>query len=84
MNEHTHEHEDMHSHGIEGRDLEVLSLLLGHWADHNKDHAAEYQKWVDKLEADGKNEVADCIKEAIALMAQADEHLIAAKAKLVK
>ncbi len=82
--DHGHDGEHGHSHGSSVRVLYVLALLLDHWAAHNQDHAVEYQKWVDKLTADGKMDVAGAITEAIALMAQADEHLRAAKKKLTE
>lgn len=82
--EHGHDHDHAHSHGGEGKDIEILGLLLDHWADHNQEHAKEYKNWVDKMNAVGKTEVSKAIEEAIALIGQADEHLMEAKKALVK
>ena len=85
---HDHEHEPdhghAHSHEGEGKDIEILGLLLDHWADHNQEHAKEYKNWVDKMNAVGKTEVSKAIEEAIALIGQADEHLMEAKKALIK
>lgn len=86
--EHTHTHP--HSHDGEhtytqipqDRDMEVLGLLLDHWVVHNQDHAKEYMKWIEKLESDGKPETAGCIRKAVDLMSQADQHLAEAKKTL--
>ncbi len=81
--EHTHSHD--HVHSVEGgKDVEILNLLLDHWVSHNQEHAKEYKNWMDKMNAAGQTEVAQGISEAIALMAQADEHLLNAKKALVK
>jgi hypothetical protein len=91
---HEHPHGDMtlcHSHGeqdgtgccggqdIENKDIEILTLLLDHWVAHNQDHAMEYNTWVEKMNRLGKNDVAEKLIEAIALMSEADKHLIEAK-----
>ncbi|MGV8905267.1 MAG: hypothetical protein ACOH15_01575 [Acetobacterium sp.] len=68
---------------IEKKDIEILSILLDHWVTHNQDHAMEYNTWVEKMNRLGKNEVAEDIIEAMALMAEADKHLIAAKKDLL-
>jgi hypothetical protein len=59
-----------------------LGLLLDHWVAHNQDHAKEYNTWVEKMNRLGKNEVAEALIEAIALMSEADKHLIEAKKEL--
>ncbi|MEG1330740.1 MAG: zinc transporter, partial [Eubacterium sp.] len=82
---HGHEHDHTHTHeGVEGKDFEILNLLLDHWVSHNQDHAKEYKNWVEKMKIAGKDEVAKSIEEAIALMAQADIHLMEAKKQLIK
>ncbi|MEG0378579.1 MAG: zinc transporter, partial [Eubacterium sp.] len=88
--QHSHNHGEAHTHdhhGHEGdkeKDLEILGLLLDHWASHNQDHAKEYKNWVEKMKASGKADVAKCIEEAIELMSRADTHLMEAKKILIK
>lgn len=87
--EHGHEHAHSHTHeqqpagDLEGKDIEILGVLLDHWVSHNQDHAMEYNLWVEKMNRLGKNEVAEDIIEAMALMSEADKHLIAAKKDLL-
>lgn len=88
---HDHSHEE-HSHSQcshvhcgqcgpsdEKKDVEILTLLLDHWASHNKEHAMEYNVWVEKMNKMGKHDVAEEIIEAIGLMNEADKHLKQAK-----
>lgn len=95
--EHVHEHEHQHAHAhphthdhgqpsagdIENKDIEILGILLDHWVTHNQDHAMEYNTWVEKMNRLGKNEVAEDIIEAMALIVEADKHLAAAKKTLL-
>lgn len=67
---------------LENKDIEILGVLLDHWVAHNQDHAMEYNLWVEKMNRLGKNEVAEDLIEAIALMAEADKHLVEAKKAL--
>ena len=88
--EHEHSHGDqVHSHthcghceNSEEKDIEILTLLLDHWVSHNKEHAMEYNIWVEKMNKMGKNDVAKEITEAIALMNEADKHLLQAKTNI--
>lgn len=89
--EHCNSHEEKKGHcgcgcgePVEKKDEEILGILLDHWVAHNKDHAGEYSIWVEKMNKLGKNAVAEDLIEAIALMAEADKHLIQAKEDLVK
>lgn len=91
--EHEHEHVHHHAHphvhedegqcccgeDLENKDIEILGVLLDHWVAHNQDHAMEYNLWVEKMNRLGKNEVAEDLIEAIALIAEADKHLVEAK-----
>lgn len=92
---HDHSHGHEHSHGDEAvthvhcghcqnenseeKDIEILTLLLDHWASHNKEHAIEYNTWIEKMNKLGKHDVAEEIIEAISLMDEANEHLKQAK-----
>jgi cobalt/nickel transport system ATP-binding protein len=39
-------------------DLEKLEHLLGHWAEHNIEHARSYAEWAEKAKALGKTDLA--------------------------
>ena len=80
---HSHTHEQQPAGDLEGKDIEILGILLDHWVSHNQDHAMEYNLWVEKMNRLGKNEVAEDIIEAMALMSEADKHLVAAKKDLL-
>ncbi|MGL4606758.1 MAG: hypothetical protein ACRCU3_04770 [Eubacteriaceae bacterium] len=89
--EHCHNHGEEHKHcgcgcgePVEKKDEEILGILLDHWVAHNQDHASEYNLWVEKMNRLGKNDVAEDLIEAIALMAEADKHLSQAKVDLIK
>ena len=45
-------------------DMEKLAHLLGHWQEHNDQHAAGYDSWAEKAEAAGRTEAARLLKEA--------------------
>ncbi|MDI3536535.1 MAG: hypothetical protein PWP16_144 [Eubacteriaceae bacterium] len=87
--EHSHaQSHEGHSHAPsvadtdENKDIEILTLLLDHWVAHNKDHAMEYHLWVEKMNKMGKQDVAEELIEAIALMSDADKHLQEAKKQI--
>lgn len=44
-------------------DLAKLKHLIGHWAEHNEEHAETYLGWVGKAEGLGKPELAAILKE---------------------
>jgi len=44
-------------------DISKLKHLLGHWAEHNTEHARTYQEWAKKADALGKAELADVLEE---------------------
>lgn len=39
-------------------DLEKLRHLLGHWIEHNAEHAEIYRNWAGKMASLGKGEIA--------------------------
>jgi len=45
--------------------VEKLRVLLQHWIDHNKGHAAEFAKWEKLMSEDAQESIAKCISEAI-------------------
>lgn len=44
-------------------DLEKIHHLIGHWAEHNADHAKTYGEWARKAETLGKNELSEVLRE---------------------
>lgn len=43
-------------------DIAKLKHLLGHWAEHNSEHARSYLEWSQKAEKLGKRELAETLK----------------------
>ncbi len=50
-----------------------LKHLLGHWAEHNDDHAGNYMEWAAKAEGWGNEQVAEVLKEIAELEKQTAE-----------
>ena len=50
-----------------------LKHLLGHWAEHNEDHAGNYTEWAGKAEAWGNAELAGILKDIAAIEKQTAE-----------
>jgi len=44
-------------------ELGKLHHLLGHWAEHNIEHAKTYEDWSNKAGALGKKELAAVLKK---------------------
>ncbi len=44
-------------------DLQKLKHLIGHWKEHNEEHANTYIEWSKKMEAAGKGDLAAVLKE---------------------
>jgi hypothetical protein len=44
-------------------DLQKLKHLIGHWKEHNEEHANTYLEWSKKMEAAGKGELAAVLRE---------------------
>jgi hypothetical protein len=46
-------------------DLEKLKHLIGHWIEHEREHAVSYEEWADKIQhLDGGEEIASALREA--------------------
>ena len=50
-----------------------LKHLLGHWAEHNEDHAGNYLKWAKKAEAWGNAELAKILRDVASIEKQTAE-----------
>lgn len=44
-------------------DLEKLKHLIGHWAEHNDEHAKTYLEWSERIGAQGKEELSGVLRE---------------------
>jgi hypothetical protein len=44
-------------------DLQKLKHLIGHWKEHNKEHAQTYLEWSKKADGAGKGELAAVLRE---------------------
>ena len=65
-------------------DRSKLEILLGHWIDHNREHAGEFSGWASKAKEFGKAIVHDEILEAVQHMNGANESLHKALQELKK
>ncbi len=63
-------------------DIEKLRALLPHWAEHNQDHAGEFEAWAARASAAGHETAAQQIRRAAEAMQQANEALQLALADL--
>lgn len=52
-------------------DRDKLKHLVGHWQEHEKEHAGTYRTWAGKMQNLGEREVA----ERLAEIARASEEL---------
>jgi hypothetical protein len=58
-----------------GTDMEKLQILVGHWIEHNEEHAREFRKWAERAKSSGGIAVHDDILNAIEKLRDANEHL---------
>jgi tRNA (adenine37-N6)-methyltransferase len=59
-----------------------LSVLLGYWIEHNREHIAENTAWVKKAENAGLKEVADRLKKTVELSEKANHQMEHARESL--
>ena len=52
-----------------------IKILLQHWIDHNREHAAEYGHWQEAMVDDGYGELAGYIGAAVQEMARVNDYL---------
>lgn len=64
--------------------IEKLGVLIHHWISHNEEHAQEYRKWADRLEAEGLGEIAEPIRQAADLVVGSNSQFLSAQQKLKK
>ena len=56
-------------------DIEKLQVLVSHWLQHNESHGKEYAKWASVARQSGHSTAAQCIEQAVDLLAEADKAL---------
>jgi cobalt/nickel transport system ATP-binding protein len=54
-------------------EMDKLQHMLGHWLEHNREHAATYGMWGDRAAAAGKPELAAILKEISQKTADMDQ-----------
>lgn len=79
--EHEHGHSGIHEHEHipelaaphpPSPDMEKLRILIGHWMEHNGEHAATYLQWAETADALGSRGIANLLREAAAETARID------------
>ncbi len=68
---HDHDHQHPHPHG-DGAAVNEDLVMLQYMLDHNEHHLDEFVDLMEKLRAQGKDDVADLLDEAIELLEDAD------------
>jgi fructose-bisphosphate aldolase class 1 len=59
-------------------DIEKLQMLITHWLQHNESHGKEYAKWAAVARQAGHSSAAECIEQAVDLLAKADKAFVRA------
>jgi hypothetical protein len=59
-----------------------LNVLIPHWISHNEEHAGEYRKWAERLEAEGLVYIAERLRQAAELVVASNRHFQEAQTKL--
>ena len=62
--------------------IEKLRILLPHWIEHNRNHAAEFSQWAASARTEGSESLAALLDKAAANMAATDELLKKAVAEV--
>lgn len=50
----------------EKSEIEKLRILIGHWIEHNHEHAGTYSQWAEKAEAAGNTDLSQILLEIAA------------------
>ena len=59
-----------------------VKVLIPHWISHNEEHAGEYRKWAERLEAEGLVDTAERLRQAADLVVASNRHFQEAQTKL--
>lgn len=52
--------------------IDKLLVLLPHWVEHNQNHETEFRKWAASARAEGREDLALILDQAVASMAVTD------------
>jgi len=52
--------------------VDKLRVLLPHWLEHNQNHESEFSKWAASARAEGQENLAAILDQAVASMAATD------------
>lgn len=63
---------------------EKATKLLDHWIRHNKDHAATYRQWADRLNRENMADAAALLVEAADMCARINDRFSEAAKKIRK
>ncbi len=55
--------------------MKKLNVLVPHWREHNQEHIAEMQKYLQALQAEGHTELASRCNDTLIQMHQVTEKL---------
>ena len=61
---------------MESETTRKLNVLLMHWMEHNREHAAEYEKWALQAKGEGLLEISDYLDEASDVIQKTNEKLL--------
>ncbi|MFX1356576.1 MAG: hypothetical protein ACFFA8_04755 [Promethearchaeota archaeon] len=64
------------------KQIQKLTKLCEHWANHNDSHKESFQKWFDIAKEMGLNSVAENLNKAIEMMDNCNIYLLEAKKQL--
>jgi hypothetical protein len=62
--------------------IQKIKVLIPHWISHNEEHAGEYRKWAERLEAEGLVDPAERLRQAADLVMGSNRHFQEAQTKL--
>ncbi|MBN2468509.1 MAG: hypothetical protein JXD19_10200 [Deltaproteobacteria bacterium] len=60
---------------MEIKTTERLEVLLAHWINHNNEHAAEYERWAQRAQDEGLDDISAAIRTAATTTAQSNDSL---------
>jgi len=67
---------------MKNKEIQKLSKLLHHWAEHNDSHKDSFIKWRDIARENGLMSIAEKLDKAIEMMDKSTEFLISAHKEL--
>ncbi|MBW1679386.1 MAG: hypothetical protein JRJ08_04470 [Deltaproteobacteria bacterium] len=56
--------------------IKKLDILLNHWMEHNREHAAEYEKWALKAKEEGLTDISQAIQTAGEVIQKSNDNLL--------